>query len=577
MTVMRTIGNHLNRGYRDDLNWNFAKLESMVAEAENLTDQVKQELLKEIKELRMQVESFNIDEIHALIQQMNQKIVEAKTATLLATEKAALADTSATNANEKAILANQKALYAEEKGDYANEKAILADEAATNANLEVSNLGELKINVVNATQEANKATDKATEATTKANEATQNATDLVNELTPILPNVEGLENIGSYDATTAYKKNNIVEYNGSSFQALKDTTGNTPPTLPIKLNEFWVLVAQRGIDGEGSVSSVNGKSPNVDGNVVLVAGDIGAEPRIEKNTAFNKEFGSEAGTVAEGNHNHTLSGLSEKSYNSLDDTPTIPSKTSELTNDSGFITDVSNKVDSTDFESHKNEKATTTSKGHVQLSNDTNSVSETEAPTMKALNEVKLLANDIKKKWANVVGSPLLPNDTQAQLMNKTQTIKNTLASNLTAKGVSATGTEGLQALAGKVANIEKIGSVSTGYVIIGGFNAWRATTSTTFQSYKDFNSNLSGSIYIQVRASVQYSSYYGYVGVQINGYTRDEQLINSMAEQVVVLSTSVGVGDRVTVVYRSENPGGSCYVGGFDISANHNPLFEGM
>ena len=43
------------------------------------------------------------------------------------------------------------------------------------------------------------------------------------------------------------------------------------------------------------------------------------------------------------NSDFTLNGLSEKSYNNLTDKPSIPSKTSDLTNDSGFIT---NTVDS---------------------------------------------------------------------------------------------------------------------------------------------------------------------------------------------------------------------------------------
>jgi hypothetical protein len=37
-------------------------------------------------------------------------------------------------------------------------------------------------------------------------------------------------------------------------------------------------------------------------------------------------------------HNHNLADLTEKSYNSLTDKPSIPTKTSDITNDSGFIT-----------------------------------------------------------------------------------------------------------------------------------------------------------------------------------------------------------------------------------------------
>lgn len=124
---------------------------------------------------------------------------------------------------------------------------------------------------------------------------------------------------------------------------------------------------------------------------------------------------------------------------------------------------------------HLEQNATTTTKGHVQLSNDTNSTSETLAPTMKALNEVKQYANDIKTKWASVVGSPLVSSDTQAQLQSKTQTIKNTLASNLTAKGQTSVGTETLMDLVSKVAN------VNTGRKWASG----TAVSSTSSASYK--------------------------------------------------------------------------------------------
>lgn len=48
------------------------------------------------------------------------------------------------------------------------------------------------------------------------------------------------------------------------------------------------------------VSSVNGLT----GAVTLTYSNVGAEQAFTKNTAFNKDFGTVAGTVAEGNHNH---------------------------------------------------------------------------------------------------------------------------------------------------------------------------------------------------------------------------------------------------------------------------------
>lgn len=52
------------------------------------------------------------------------------------------------------------------------------------------------------------------------------------------------EFVGSYDGGTAYLKYNCVEYNGSTYVALQDTTGNLP-TNPT----YWQLAALKGTDG----------------------------------------------------------------------------------------------------------------------------------------------------------------------------------------------------------------------------------------------------------------------------------------------------------------------------------------
>lgn len=108
------------------------------------------------------------------------------------------------------------------------------------------------------------------------NDAIQATSQVQQEVTSLQNMIEQLGNAESYDNDKTYSKNNVVEYNGSSFMAIQETTGNLPPTLPSKRNDYWQLLAQRGIDGNGSVSSVNAKSPDVNGNVQLVSSDIGA-------------------------------------------------------------------------------------------------------------------------------------------------------------------------------------------------------------------------------------------------------------------------------------------------------------
>ncbi|WP_297105116.1 hypothetical protein [uncultured Devosia sp.] len=61
---------------------------------------------------------------------------------------------------------------------------------------------------------------------------------------------------GDYNGATAYVEDDGVLYNGSSWRALGDTTGNAPPTLPTTSNAYWQLLARQGIDGAGTVNSV---------------------------------------------------------------------------------------------------------------------------------------------------------------------------------------------------------------------------------------------------------------------------------------------------------------------------------
>lgn len=141
--------------------------------------------------------------------------------------------------------------------------------------------------------------------------------------------------------------------------------------------------------------------------------------------------------------------------------------------------DPNGKVPSTQLDISAPDDATTSTKGIVMLEDSTTSTSVTKAATPKsiktvadqvgtltalnttaksnlvaAVNELFQFANDGKAKWSNVVGSPLASSDTFTQMQTKTQTIKDSLATNLTAKGQTSTGAETLTALVNKVSAI---------------------------------------------------------------------------------------------------------------------------
>ena len=63
----------------------------------------------------------------------------------------------------------------------------------------------------------------------------------------------------------------------------------------------WVDLDYSGVDPADLVTSVNSQT----GDVVLDAADVGAEPAFAKLSAFNKNFGTLNGTVAQGDHNHS--------------------------------------------------------------------------------------------------------------------------------------------------------------------------------------------------------------------------------------------------------------------------------
>lgn len=132
---------------------------------------------------------------------------------------------------------------------------------------------------------------------------------------------------------------------------------------------FIIVPGSGGGSGGGGVDSVNGKT----GNVVLNAADVGALPNtttipsktsqltndsgyITESSAPVKSVDGETGAVVTNAIKTTQQNLSDAqkaqartnigagtssfdgNYNSLSNKPTIPSKTSQLNNDSGFIT-----------------------------------------------------------------------------------------------------------------------------------------------------------------------------------------------------------------------------------------------
>ncbi len=138
----------------------------------------------------------------------------------------------------------------------------------------------------------------------------------------------------------------------------------------------------------------------------------------------------------------------------------------ELKNNDTSLKDIANKVDNI-----KIADATTAQKGIVQLNNTTNSTSITQAATANAVklamdraNSAFQSASDGKNAIAGKVGN-VTGNNTHAEIANRIQTDKNTAATNLSNKGISASGNEALASL------VSKIASINVEHFITGTFN----------------------------------------------------------------------------------------------------------
>ena len=86
------------------------------------------------------------------------------------------------------------------------------------------------------------------------------------------------------------------------------------------LNEIADMAANAGVTGvKGNAESTYRK-----GDVNITAENVGAEPAFEKNTAFNKNFGTTAGTVMEGDDSRVTTAVSDieaiKQKNTAQDT-----------------------------------------------------------------------------------------------------------------------------------------------------------------------------------------------------------------------------------------------------------------
>lgn len=257
MARYRTINVNLDRGYRNDLNWNFLQIAEDIQAQEGITSATKTELLAELA--RIERESKERDNalakqnLETLLQSIEDAKSNANTAAASATTQAGHAKTQGDYAKTQGDYAKAQGGYAGLKGDYANDKAIEADTAAGRANTEATGLESLKVAVVDATQSANSA---ATNAQTQGTHA-QTQGDYAK-----LQGDRAKEVVDNAPVISVNEKKGVVTISAGDVGAIPTTEKGIANGVA-KLNAAGKVVDASGNEVEGKVSSVNGQVGDV--------------------------------------------------------------------------------------------------------------------------------------------------------------------------------------------------------------------------------------------------------------------------------------------------------------------------
>ncbi|MFW7187341.1 hypothetical protein [Lysinibacillus sp. BNK-21] len=194
-----------------------------------------------------------------------------------------------TNANSAADKANEAASDVQGAVDEAKRAVNQANEAVVKTETVLKNVSSSLSLLDKSIEDANKAIGESNTATASAKQAAQDAisakdnlsnavNEKINQTDTAIKNandaagvanqasesIKGWGNKRQWNKEQYYEKNNIVTYNGSTWQALRPNKG----VVPVE-GEDWTCLAQKGVDGTGAVSSVNGNFPDENGNVEL--------------------------------------------------------------------------------------------------------------------------------------------------------------------------------------------------------------------------------------------------------------------------------------------------------------------
>uniref|UniRef100_UPI00129004FB hypothetical protein n=1 Tax=Metasolibacillus meyeri TaxID=1071052 RepID=UPI00129004FB len=184
-----------------------------------------------------------LSDLQTALSDATQLIDDMLNATIEATD-AATAANQATNVAVQII-----AVLTLLKGDL--------EQLQTSLEQSITDASQATTGAINATTNANQAAQDAQQATTNADNAANRANDAAYA-------IEGWGQVVPYQNGTTYNRNNPVTYQGSTYQSLVDDNDSLPTDTT-----KWIVIARKGLDGQGAVQTVEGELPDENGDVKL--------------------------------------------------------------------------------------------------------------------------------------------------------------------------------------------------------------------------------------------------------------------------------------------------------------------
>lgn len=272
-------------------------------------------------------------------------VTEAQTA-------ATTANNAATNAGKKAEVATTSAALAEQKAAFADEKATLAGKATENAitaagaaNTAAERVDGAITNAQNATTAANNAATNADKKAITAASAAASASSAAQSANAAASDANKAKIAAEAAATSA----NTAASGVIEATALANNAASSANTAAVRVEEATTTAVEAANKADAAASNAASKASSADSAATLA--DQKATLADQKATLAN-DAATVAKQAAEGVNTAILeANKAADAANEAAQGIKIPSKTSQLTNDSGYVTDAdiqevaTNKVD----------------------------------------------------------------------------------------------------------------------------------------------------------------------------------------------------------------------------------------